>query len=225
VAPTGGEAACAERRPAAPTEWTLLRHGPRPAAENMRADEALLLDQSRPGARPVLRFFRWSAPAVTFGRTQDEPSARRWAADRVGAAGLEIVRRPTGGGAVRHHRDLSLSLAWRRDHPAFPRCLRDIYLGFHETVARALRDGGVETAVAGAPARRGGFAVCFEEPTEGDLLMGGRKILGGALRVTSWGRLYQGNLLTDVLPASAAEWEERIAAAFARDYFRAPPAG
>lgn len=181
-------------RLSAPVPWRLRIDGTLSGEENMRADEELLEEQKRPGAVPVLRFFRWKRPTLSYGRLQDpkqaEQKAKLFQVE-------EVVRRPTGGGVVRHDKDLSLSLVWRRDHPGFPKCLKDIYRGIHETVQAALRKKGMETSLYVPVGRTPGEGICFAEPVEDDLMWEGRKILGGALRVTGWGRLYQGNLLTD----------------------------
>jgi hypothetical protein len=56
------------------------------------------------------------------------------------------------------------------------------------------------------------FAVreCFNEPVGFDLLEGDRKVLGGALRWTRAGALYQGSLQVKI----SAVQEEQLAASF-----------
>lgn len=200
--------------------WRLRVDGPSSGHENMRADESLLEAQKDPGALPVLRFFLWAHPTLSFGRLQNSHSARNLGMlSRV----TEAVRRPTGGGTVLHDKDLSFSLAWRRDHPGFPACLKDIYRGIHGAVRDGLAERGVRTEFH-KPARAGvGGAVCFESPAEDDLMRGERKVLGGAVRVTAWGRLYQGNLLTEALGGTAGEWAEAFTRAFEKSFFRRPP--
>src|SRR5688500_5439117 len=119
-------------RPAstAPAAWRLRVDQPLSGHDNMRIDADLLEAQKEPGALPVLRLFRWAHPTLSYGRLQNGHEACNMA-QMLGAS--EAVRRPTGGGMVRHDKDLSLSLAWRRDHPSFPRCLKDVYRAVHET--------------------------------------------------------------------------------------------
>lgn len=207
---------------AAPIAWRLRVDGPLSGAENMRVDEELLALQRTPGALPVLRFFLWWEPTVSYGRLQSPEKVL----DRARPLGDtdKFVRRPTGGGLVRHDKDLSLSLAWRRDHSGFPRCLKDIYRALHETVRTALRELGVETALHIPKGRNGGGrGVCFAEPVEDDLLLGGRKVLGGALRVTGWGRLYQGTILPETARVAPDILTARLAIAFGKIFFKTPP--
>jgi lipoate-protein ligase A len=70
---------------------------PKAAALNMAVDEALLISATA----PILRFYRWRAPALSFGYFG------RYAEVDNQAGGREIVRRWTGGGIVLHGDDLT----------------------------------------------------------------------------------------------------------------------
>jgi len=77
---------------------------------NMATDERLL-DDLISGARtiPIVRLYRWDRPAVTVGRLQS------WDAVAAAFPGRLLVRRPTGGRAVSHGDDLTISVAVRED--------------------------------------------------------------------------------------------------------------
>jgi lipoate-protein ligase A len=192
-----------------PTPWRLQVDGPLPGTRNMKIDEALLRSQQDPFALPVLRLFQWKRPTVSYGRLQPPPPAR-----------VESVCRPTGGGWVHHGTDLSLSLAWRRHDPRFPPCLKTIYRTIHETVQNALSNKKIETELCLSPGTSTGS--CFQNPVENDLLWQGKKILGGALRVTFWGRLYQGNLLWEEMGLRLEETVPCLIEAFTKTFFRYP---
>jgi lipoate-protein ligase A len=185
----------------------------------MRIDGRLLEDQKDPTAVPVLRFFRWRGPTLSFGRLQNSEALRA-----LGFEAEEAVRRPTGGGAVLHGQDLSLSLVWRRDHPHFPKCLKNIYRGLHETVQQALQRRGMATILHQSPEDgKSSVGICFSEPVENDLTRNGQKILGGALRVTGWGRLYQGNILVEQLGLAWEALAEALAEEFEKTFFYSKP--
>ena len=75
---------------------------------NMAADAALLRElRDDPDTLPIVRVYAWDRPCVSIGRLQDE------AAVRAAFPGLPLVRRPTGGRAVRHGDDLTVSVAAR----------------------------------------------------------------------------------------------------------------
>ena len=89
--------------PAPGAAWRLLDTPPAPGAWNMAVDEALA-DSVREGGAPVLRVYRWAPPCLSLGRNQPTDGYDR---DEIRRRGLEVVRRPTGGRAVLHHRELT----------------------------------------------------------------------------------------------------------------------
>ncbi|HLM68541.1 MAG TPA: hypothetical protein VK358_13475, partial [Longimicrobium sp.] len=95
------------QHPAAGTPWRLLDTPPAPGAWNMAVDEALA-QSVRAGEPPVLRVYRWSPPCLSLGRNQPSGGYDR---DEIRRRGLDVVRRPTGGRAVLHHRELTYSVA------------------------------------------------------------------------------------------------------------------
>lgn len=163
---------------------------PRSAAAQMAADEAAF----RFAKRPLLRVYRWSAPALSFGYPQAlrdiEPLA----------PGRDVVRRWTGGGVVFHGDDLTLALALPGPRGAGGRRACEIYSGVHAAIARLLEAGGTAADLVGSGRCEGGLE-CFRAPVTNDLVQGGQKILGGAIRRTRDGLLYQGSLQGVVLPA------------------------
>ena len=159
--------------------------------EQMALDEILAHAAQQ---EPVLRFYHWTdGPAVTFGYSQFFGAVRA----QVTAAQGPICRRPTGGGVVFHGADLTFSLV-------FENALRptEIYAQLHAAIERELaaaqlmqsmRQGAV-AAQAYAPMQGSTANGCFANPVQDDLLSGGRKILGGAIRRFEHRVLYQGSL-------------------------------
>jgi lipoate-protein ligase A len=207
-------------RPVVPMDWTLRVDGALSASDNMRIDEEILAAQKDPAAAPAVRIFLWRAPAVSFGRLQDPAAAAAFARD---GGASECVRRPTGGGMVLHRGDVSFSVAWRRDHAGFPKCLGDIYRAIHETAARALGDCGINATFFSKAGPAAAAGICFAEPVKDDVMGRDGKVVGGALRVTGWGRLYQGNILSEKVGAPPEELARRLAEAFEKSFFRRPP--
>ena len=166
----------------------------RPPHGQMAVDEALL----RLAIRPVVRFYRWAAPAVTFGYAQ------RYADVRASAGELPVIRRWTGGGTVFHGQDLTMALAVPASHDFCRLETGMIYQQIH----RALLGAVVEICPGARLANPGDCrpgAACFQSPVSDDILHEGRKICGGALRRGRDGFLYQGSLHGDFSPTSLAE--------------------
>ena len=146
-----------------------------------------------------VRFFQWSQPVITYGYLLDENRVRSWSLEN---GGLEMVRRPTGGGAVIHTtEELALSFLWPRQRGLLPDHPQKAYAAIH----RALKEG-VENYLEGeklnlfVPETKNprAFTICFDEPVCNDVMRQNKKIIGGALRITSQAVLYQGTIqLTD----------------------------
>src|SRR5947207_6599647 len=90
---------------------------PKPAALNMAVDEALLADS----AAPILRFYRWREPSLSFGYF----GLYAEVVDQLN--GREIVRRWTGGGIVPHGDDFTYSVIIPASHPFFAHSSLEIY--------------------------------------------------------------------------------------------------
>jgi lipoate-protein ligase A len=155
--------------------WLLLHDAPAGGAWNMALDEALL-EAANAGQR-ALRLYAWDPPAISFGR--NEPALRRYDRDLIRARGLDAVRRPTGGRAVWHHRELTYSVAAPADSFG---TLQDTYHEIHAMLAEALLALGAEVALAGARAMAPvGAGACFASPAGGEVVTrAGLKLVGSA---------------------------------------------
>jgi lipoate-protein ligase A len=180
-----------ERYSVKPSAWDLSLDGPISGEENMKRDWKAFESQQDPHSVPAVRLYRWGEPTVSYGRLQSRESAEAFAA----GFGARVVQRPTGGGMVFHQSDLSFSIVWRRDHPALPPCIKNVYRLFHEAIANEFRSLGMDVFLHQTEGPRRTFpGACYQEFSQDDILWNGQKWVGGALRVTSWGRLYQGNV-------------------------------
>ena len=176
--------------PAERARWRLVETPPAPGAWNMAVDEALA-DTVRQGGPPVLRFYRWSPACLSLGRNQ--PSAG-YDQDEIRRRGLQVVRRPTGGRAVLHHRELTYSAAAREGALGGP---RQAYAAINRALVEGLRRLGVPAQLqpaGGARAPLPSLAPCFEQPVEGEVTAGGRKLVGSAQRSDGGVLLQHGSL-------------------------------
>ena len=160
----------------------------------MAVDEALL----RLARCPVVRFYRWASPAITFGYAQ------RYADVRASAGALPAIRRWTGGGMVFHGEDLTMALAVPASHDFCRLQTGMIYQQIHRALLDAVVEICPDARLATSEDSRPG-AACFQSPVLNDILNGGRKICGGALRRGRDGLLYQGSLHGDFSELSLAK--------------------
>ena len=192
--------------------WSLLVTPPLTGAENMALDEALLERASASGSA-VLRVYTWSKPTISFGRNQ----AARGTYDprRARERGIAVVRRPTGGRSLLHHREITYSVT----APAtLAGSLRESYERINRLLVGGLRRLGVSVEIA-APRERSlppSAAPCFERPAAGELVVDGRKLVGSAQWRDDGAMLQHGSILV--------EDDQPLVSSLASDVALPPPA-
>jgi len=156
----------------------------------MALDEALL----RSVSKPTLRVYHWSNPWVTFGYFQEIRKVHARFPD------IPAVRRWTGGGMVQHGEDLTFSLILPNGAKLAEESPTALYHVLHGMLADQIRSTlPVSVELAGSEDMRRGEA-CFQAPVHDDLLINEAKVLGGALRRSGGGVLYQGSLQIKEVP-------------------------
>jgi lipoate-protein ligase A len=99
-------------------EWRLIRTGFNDAFTNMAMDEAMLISRIEGIVPNTVRFYKWKPSAVSLGFSQQvEKEVDVEACRRLG---IEIVRRPTGGGAVYHDSQGELTYSVAVSYDAIP---------------------------------------------------------------------------------------------------------
>ncbi|MGQ0816191.1 MAG: lipoate--protein ligase family protein [Gemmatimonadota bacterium] len=159
----------------------------------MAVDHALLEQVQRDGMA-VLRLYTWQPACLSFGRNQ--PARGMYDAEAAAGLGIDIVRRPTGGMAVLHDRELTYSFSARIDLLGGP---RDSYCAVNRALVAGLQRFGIRAALSGG-ARRGAFGSvhpCFAEPAAGEVVVDGRKLVGSAQRCEQGSLLQHGSILLD----------------------------
>lgn len=171
--------------------WHLLLSAPMDGADNMALDEALL-QRARVLGEGVVRVYSWSAPTLSLGRNQRAVGA--YPVERARALGVEVVRRPTGGRALLHHREITYSVT--APVPAHESLLRS-YRAINQALLATLRRLGVhaEIAVRNGRLPPPGSAPCFELPADGELMLDGRKLVGSAQYREQGALLQHGSIL------------------------------
>ena len=192
--------------------WSLLLTPPLTGAENMALDEALLERASASGSA-VMRVYTWSEPTISFGRNQSTRGTYDPA--RARERGIAVVRRPTGGRSLLHHREITYSVT----APAhLAGSLRESYARINRLLVGGLRRLGVSVEVA-APRERAlppSAAPCFERPAAGELVVDGRKLVGSAQWRDQGAMLQHGSILV--------EDDQPLVSSLADDVALPPPA-
>lgn len=145
-----------------------------------------------------LRFYRWERPTVSLGRNQ--PARDLYDRELADELGVDVVRRPTGGRAVLHDREVTYALAGIPGTSGTGSGPRDIYTRVNRALARGLRELGADVAVVESdegvvlPPDAG---PCFRAPAPGELVAEGRKVVGSAQVRIEGALLQHGSILLD----------------------------
>jgi len=184
--------------------WRLLLAPPRSGAENMARDTAL---QARAAetSETVFSVYSWERPTLSFGRHQ--PASGLYDVERIHAAGLDVVRRPTGGRAILHNREVTYSVTAPLEDTE---PLREAYSRINQILVDGLARLGIDAGLA-IPSERApspSIRPCFGAPGEGELVADGGKLVGSAQWRDGGALLQHGSILVEddqsSLPSFAA---------------------
>jgi lipoate-protein ligase A len=161
----------------------------------MALDEAMLDSTASHKSLPTLRLYAWQPPCLSLGQAQP--------AGDVDVAGLvrqgwNLVRRPTGGRAILHTDEITYSIAAPQDEPRVAGTILESYRRLSQALIAALGILGIfATADQQYPVPAGttpNGAVCFEAPSNYEITVGGKKLIGSAQARRSRGVLQHGSL-------------------------------
>ncbi|MEW6750278.1 MAG: lipoate--protein ligase family protein [Candidatus Latescibacterota bacterium] len=179
--------------------WRLLDTGVGSGARNMAVDDALARLMAAGAGEPVLRLFAWDPPAISFGYGQDP--ARQVDLERCARAGVDLVRRPTGGRAVLHWEELTYSVICPDSHPRLGGPVEETYRSIGECLVAGLRRLGVNASLervsgpSGTSHQQRVTAPCFSSTARWEIKCRGRKLIGSAQRRLDGVILQHGSLL------------------------------
>lgn len=185
--------------------WRVLDFQRYNAFENMAIDEAIFRETIKNNKPPTIRFYGWQPAAISIGYFQD--IEKEVNVEKCCAAGVDIVRRLSGGRAVFHSDEVTYSVAACNTEKLFPPDISGTYKIISNCIAHGLADLGIESSLAenGRTLSDVDFqACCFSVPSRNELLVSGRKVCGSAQMRTHGGFLQHGSLLIRFDPVKTA---------------------
>ncbi len=174
-------------------KWRLMLVPARSGAENMARDTGLM-ERARETDETVLSVYSWQRPTLSLGRNQT--AAGKYNLNEMARRGIDVVRRPTGGRALLHNREVTYSVT-------APITDGDSLNASYERINALLLDGlaalGVTATVADPtePPLPPGEIPCFAQPSKGELVSAGRKLVGSAQIREDGALLQHGSILIE----------------------------
>jgi lipoate-protein ligase A len=174
--------------------WRLLITPPSRGAWNMAVDEAVLESIGRNESLPCLRLYAWEPPCLSLGYAQPtadiDPSI-------LSSLGWEWVRRPTGGRAILHTDELTYSVIAPLSEIRVAGSVLESYLRLSKALLTALHSLNIPAMAHPLRNDAGSHEngpVCFEVPSNYEIVVNGKKLVGSAQARRKDGLLQHGTL-------------------------------
>lgn len=173
-------------------EWRLVRQERLDGTTNMALDEIAAETAARGGPRTA-RVFRWEPSTLSMGYGQAEDTVDRAFCEREG---IDVVRRPTGGGGIYHDNYGDISYAIVVPASEVPSDLLESYHLLLEPIVDALDRMGVDAGIAEFERTALHEPACYLRSVNPahDLVADGRKISGNAQHRTRDAVVQHGSL-------------------------------
>ena len=175
--------------------WRLLITPPAAGSWNMAVDEAVLEACASGASAPTLRLYAWDPACLSLGLSQPVADVDREALTRYA---WDLVRRPTGGRAILHTDELTYSVIAPLSTPLVAGGVLQSYSRIAQALLAALTrlslspradheyEHPPETELRGP--------VCFEVPSNYEITVEGKKLIGSAQARRKGGVLQHGTL-------------------------------
>jgi lipoate-protein ligase A len=164
-------------------EWRLIKDTYHTGFMNMAIDEAIMIAHREGLVPPTIRFYQWSPPAVSLGYFQD--LKKEIDVDSCRNLGIDIVRRPTGGKAVLHDKELTYSFTIKENHPLVNNSILETYKKISGGIIKGLFYFGITADLVPLGEKSKIHhsnlkSICFSVPSQYEVQVEGKKIVGSA---------------------------------------------
>lgn len=170
----------------------------RSGAMNMALDEAIF--QNVKDRQIIIRFYSFIHPTLSLGifqnykKTVNERNCTK--------QGIDIVRRPTGGRAVLHHKEITYCVVVKDSRLKSISLRNRIYILIAKSWQEAIQKIGIKD-VTFETQKKGRYfnkPSCFSISSFGEIKWNGRKMVGAAQKISGSKVLQHGFLLTNISP-------------------------
>ena len=161
-------------------QWRLLITPPARGSWNMAVDETLLDCIAQHTSLPCLRLYAWEPACLSIGYAQP---ANDIDLTRLTTYAWDWVRRPTGGRAILHTDELTYSVIAPTSDPRVSGSVLESYLRLSKPLLSALYTLHIPAQaqpINPSNKSRANAAVCFEIPSNYEIVVNGKKLMGSA---------------------------------------------
>ena len=176
------------------TTWRIIKHPPAKGAWNMAVDEAILESVYSGASLPTLRLYAWEPACLSLGHAQPFGDIDL---EPLKANGWDVVRRPTGGRAILHIDELTYSVIAPESEPRVKGGVLASYLQLSYALMEALKILGLRPEAKEKHPndnKKKNNPVCFEVPSNYEITVNRKKLVGSAQARRKEGILQHGAL-------------------------------
>jgi len=175
--------------------WRLLHMPASQGAWNMAVDEAVLESVYTGRSIPTLRLYAWDPPCLSLGYAQPIADVNLAYLDQ---ADWQLVRRPTGGRAILHTDELTYAIIAPLQEPRIAGSVIESYSRLAAALLQALILLGLpaeaKNSYSNVKTQKKHNPVCFEVPSNYEITVNGKKLIGSAQARRKEGVLQHGSL-------------------------------
>lgn len=160
----------------------------------MALDEAILEAATTGKSLPTLRLYAWQPACLSLGYSQPVSDVNR---KELIANGWQLVRRPTGGRAILHTDELTYSVCGPEHEPRLAGGILESYKRLSLALLAALEMLGLKGQAKPQKTTQVSSRnepVCFEVPSNYEITVNSKKIIGSAQARRKGGVLQHGSL-------------------------------
>ncbi|MBU0510255.1 MAG: lipoate--protein ligase family protein [Chloroflexi bacterium] len=162
----------------------------------MAVDESILEAVGRCDVPPTLRLYAWHPACLSLGYAQPVSDVDH---EKLSARGWEIVRRITGGRAILHTDELTYSVIGSYSEPRLAGSVLESYCCISQALLAGLQLMKLPAQALPRPQSSpvsGGQPepICFESPSNYEITVNGRKLIGSAQSSKKAGVIQHGTL-------------------------------
>lgn len=177
--------------------WDLIDTGLGTPTFNMEFDKDVLDSITS----KTLHLYLWDRPCISYGYFLDPKKSLNTLF--LQEQKISLVKRPTGGGIVFHGYDYAFSLLVPPIDPLYQLEISAFYTLVNAQIIEALKPLKKGLTLLENPQGEGLF--CMAKPVVSDVMLGGKKLLGAAVRKKKSGLIYQGMIGLSSLPHAMCE--------------------
>lgn len=161
--------------------WRFENTGVRSGVFNMEHDKALALALVEGSNNPTIRIYGWCPFAISLGWNQSMDEINL---GKASAAGIDVVRRPTGGRAILHANELTYSVVMLSNG----KNVLTIYEEISRALVAGLQELGADVAIEKSQPhfpslyQTTNSTACFSSAGRYEIKYDGKKLVGSAQR-------------------------------------------